>query len=393
MTAPLPEEIAALLAPVPETDGAPGGAGVSLRYDPATVAIRQAREEDDASLPLGDWARPLKRADWPAVAMQCSQLLRERSKDLQLAAWLLEAWVHLHQIDGLRAGVALLTGLVEQYWPVLHPRIDDDGDTEARVAPLFWLNETLPRTLRLQIALMALPDHKPPRLTLDDWDRLMRRPQGRDQRREDAAVDSGEAPAPGREDLIRLAGEAATRQTLRERRRQLREIVNDWARLDALIDDRLGNEAPSLARVGEVLRQLGHAMTSLLGGQGEHLPEDDDAPVEETSAPEAMPDAVEQSEPQDAAAASMTLASASAPGSAQAPTGQTVMNRESAYRQLEQIAEFLQRTEPHSPIPYLVRRAITWGRMPLPQLMQEMLKQEGDVQRLFGLLGVQMDSE
>ncbi len=69
------------------------------------------------------------------------------------------------------------------------------------------------------------------------------------------------------------------------------------------------------------------------------------------------------------------------------------MNRESAYRQLEQIAEFLQRTEPHSPIPYLVRRAITWGRMPLPQLMQEMLKQEGDVQRLFGLLGVPMESE
>jgi type VI secretion system protein ImpA len=221
----------------------------------------------------------------------------------------------------------------------------------------------------------------------------MRRPQGRDQRREDAAVDNGEAPAPGREDLIRLAGDAATRQTLRERRRQLREIVNDWARLDALIDDRLGNEAPSLARVGEVLRQLGHALTSLLGGQGEHLPEDDDAQVEEVSAPEALPDAVEQSEPQDASVASMTLASASAPGSAQAPTGQTVMNRESAYRQLEQIAEFLQRTEPHSPIPYLVRRAITWGRMPLPQLMQEMLKQEGDVQRLFGLLGVTMDSE
>jgi predicted component of type VI protein secretion system len=47
----------------------------------------------------------------------------------------------------------------------------------------------------------------------------------------------------------------------------------------------------------------------------------------------------------------MTSASASAPGNAQAPTGQTVMNRESAYRQLEQIAEFLQRTEPHSPIP------------------------------------------
>ena len=113
MTAPLPEEIAALLAPVPETDGAPGGAGVSLRYDPAMVAIRQAREEDDASLPLGDWARPLKRADWPAVALQCSQLLRERSKDLQLAAWLLEAWVHLHQIDGLRAGVITPAQLCE----------------------------------------------------------------------------------------------------------------------------------------------------------------------------------------------------------------------------------------------------------------------------------------
>ena len=54
-------------------------------------------------------------------------------------------------------------------------------------------------------------------------------------------------------------------------------------------------------------------MTSLLGGQGEHLPEDDDVPAEETSAPEALPDVFEQSEPQDAAAAPMTLASASAP--------------------------------------------------------------------------------
>ena len=82
--------------------------GGSVRYDPVIAEIRIARESDDPSLPQGEWERALKKADWPLVVSLCSQTLRERSKDLQVAAWLTEAWIHLHQVDGLRAGIRLI---------------------------------------------------------------------------------------------------------------------------------------------------------------------------------------------------------------------------------------------------------------------------------------------
>jgi hypothetical protein len=36
----------------------------------------------------------------------------------------------------------------------------------------------------------------------------------------------------------------------------------------------------------------------------------------------------------------------------------------------------------------LIRRAVSWGRMPLPELMQEVLREEGDLNRLFTVLGL-----
>lgn len=65
-----------------------------------------------------------------------------------------------------------------------------------------------------------------------------------------------------------------------------------------------------------------------------------------------------------------------------------INSREDAYRLLEAVADYLERTEPHSPTPYLVKRAVTWGRMSLADLMQEIVREEGDISRYFSLLGI-----
>jgi type VI secretion system protein ImpA len=65
-----------------------------------------------------------------------------------------------------------------------------------------------------------------------------------------------------------------------------------------------------------------------------------------------------------------------------------IQSRTDAYRLLEIVADYLQRTEPHSPTPYLVRRAVGWGQMPLPDLMREVLREEGDLNRFFAMLGL-----
>lgn len=48
-------------------------------------------------------------------------------------------------------------------------------------------------------------------------------------------------------------------------------------------------------------------------------------------------------------------------------------NRDDAFNQLRVIADFFKKTEPHSPIPFLLERAIRWGYMALPDLITEMI--------------------
>ncbi len=66
----------------------------------------------------------------------------------------------------------------------------------------------------------------------------------------------------------------------------------------------------------------------------------------------------------------------------------TIRSREEAYRRLSEAANFLLRTEPHSPTPYLVMRAVAWGGMPLAALLHELVHSEGDLKQLYNLLGM-----
>ncbi len=379
--APLMDLVDRLLAPVPGDDPT----GPSARYDPVMAQIRVAREADDPSLPLGEWERPLKKADWPLVVKLCTQILIERSKDLQVAAWLTEAWIHLHQLDGLRAGTRLISGLLDTYWEGVHPQQDEEGDYEARIAPLAWMNETLPLTLRLHVALLPWPDRKPAFISLEDWIKApLVAPPAKDDEADDEA---GMASTPSREELI-LVGATTAAQMLLELREQLALAMTEWKALDSLVDKHLGKEAPSMSRVLDTLGLIDRASNSLLSKRVEHSaspaqvqPEKAihtaDNDISREQAPESGPIGLKTHE--DLVDSDLRLA-----------TG-PIRSRADAYRQLEGIANFLQSIEPHSPTPYLVRRAVSWGRMPLPELMQEVLREEGDLNRLFTVLGLKQD--
>src|ERR1700760_938612 len=81
-----------LLAPI-ALDNA---CGSNLRYDSIYDHIRELRRQEDTNVPQGVWQTDRKHADWAGVASECVRVLEVQSKDLQMAAWLLEAWVHLH---------------------------------------------------------------------------------------------------------------------------------------------------------------------------------------------------------------------------------------------------------------------------------------------------------
>jgi type VI secretion system protein VasJ len=76
--------------------------------------------------------------------------------------------------------------------------------------------------------------------------------------------------------------------------------------------------------------------------------------------------------------------SASAQGGPVGP----ITSRKQAFERLKEVAEFLRRTEPHSPVSYLVQRAVKWGDMRLEDVLTELVKDDGVRRNLFETLGV-----
>ena len=105
-------------------------------------AIKEARRED-LDLQQGVWKRELKVGDFPQVISLTTTALKERTKDLQIAAWLTEALIRQEGFAGLSAGLQLLHGLLSKFWDTVYPQIEEDNDLELRVTPLSWLSQIL----------------------------------------------------------------------------------------------------------------------------------------------------------------------------------------------------------------------------------------------------------
>ncbi len=56
---------------------------------------------------------------------------------------------------------------------------------------------------------------------------------------------------------------------------------------------------------------------------------------------------------------------------------------------MAQSADILAAIEPHSPVPYLVRRAVQLGRLPFPELIQAFVREQNVIEGMFRELGIQ----
>ena len=82
--------------------------GRFMLYDPLYDSIREARLQEDESLPQGVWQRDLKKADWGKVEALCVDALVTHTKDLQIVSWLLEAWMLRYGVKGAVKGLELM---------------------------------------------------------------------------------------------------------------------------------------------------------------------------------------------------------------------------------------------------------------------------------------------
>ena len=343
-----------LLVPI---EGAPG-AGKPAASDRFAKIIRQSPAADDASLPMDPFSRELRRPDWDKVMLISCDALARHGKDLQVAAWLLEAQIHRLGFAAIAGGLYLMTRLCEQYWDEIHPQ-STDGTYDRRANIFSWINHKLTPILR-QVPLAVDRQGQP--FILADWEHARRHERLR-QADPDAIVEG-----PSGADLS-AALSAVAGDTCADMERDVADALVMLQHLSDILGPKLGEDAVSFTLFANVLEQARGLLEEELQRRG--LPR------------HARPSAPPPGPPADAAPEDAPDASDA--GNA-GPAPRVIRDRAEAYALLQQVASFLQETEPHSPVPCLVRRAAEWGQLSAAELYRELFVRRGGHVHIFDVM-------
>jgi len=336
-------DIEGLLSPI----AGDNPAGESLQYTPVYDQIKEARRSEDP-LSQGDWQRELKVADWDEVVRLSTDALANRSKDLQICAWLSEALTRNDGFRGLRDSLLLAAGLHERFWDNLDPEIEE-GDLEARANALALLDR------QTAAAIREASITKAPAFSFLQWEIV----------KGDGAGPPAEAPSPSADgepaltmDGFVKAKNASRRAFYEELWTSIEEVWTAFGALDRIMDEKFGRQTPGLGALKTTLEKIRDWVDKTT--KEKRLEEPDGS----------------------------TIGEGAAGGGAAGTVAGAVSGRQDALRRLADVAEYFRRTEPHSPVSYLVQRAIAWGQMPLDAWLGDVIKDGTLLENLKETLGI-----
>ncbi len=362
-------DLESLLQPIPGDNPS----GEFLQYTGVYDEIREARRADD-NLSQGTWQRELKVADWRQVVKLSTAALQTQTKDLQIGAWLTEGLVKEQGFAGMRDGFKLMRGLHENFWETLFPEIDE-GDMEARANALEFMDR------QASLALKETPLTSGAELNYLKWEesRLFDIPDNIEAL-EFSLREKAKALSLQVQEEKRTTGgdwrnaKAATRRLFYEEKfALLNECWEEFAALDAVIDEKFGRQTPGLNAIKKSLDDVRTMVKKLVEEKRLEEPDPSDNMPEETMADEGA----------DGAAASSNGTAGSG-----VMMGGAIRTRQDALKRLSEVAVFFRTTEPHSPVSYLIQKAVRWGNMPLDTWLQEVIKDTGILTQLNETLGV-----
>lgn len=347
--------------------GTAGPCGEDMIFSSEFDEIQEARRFDDPSISQGEWVTTIKEADWPAVIRLGERLLATKTKDLRLAAWMIEARGKTAGLDGLAEGYWLLAGLAENFWASIHP-LPEDAEDDVRVGVLDWLVNQTARLIR------EIPLTKSKKGQFSSIDREAARNVAKN-----VELNPSYAEEAARNGMLTMdAFEAALKDTPRSyflaQLQSAERLQGAIKRLQEVVDPLLGEQSPAFGASLEALQEIMHFFRRQAGSD---LPA---APPETGMDPK-----VEDKEPMFSVPGRMEPSIGEIAGEMQAGP---IRSREHAIYLLQEIASFFRRTEPHSPVAYLAQKAAKWGTMPLHQWLRSVVKDDASLSHVEELLGV-----
>lgn len=315
----------------------------------AARAAERANIEDVSAVPQ----------EWRIVLESGVEALRTRAKDLEIAAWMVEALVRLEGFAGLRDGFRLIEGLVVRFWDGLYPMPDEDG-IATRVAPITGLNgEGAEGTLILPIRNVPLTRGAEKSFALWQFEQAADLDRMADPDKKAAKIEAG---AVAMEVFTASVTETPT-DFLVDLAEDIEQAQAAFVAMNAALDAAAGADAPPYGKIRDALEAVGDAVRffaadKLAGGAGAAAGDSTDD-VGET---EAAGDEGNQ-------------------GTGRRRNGE-YQTREEALADILRIAAYFRKQEPHSPISYTLEEVVRRSRLSLPELLAELI-QDDTARRMF----------
>jgi len=315
----------ALMQPISEEKPS----GESQQYSGLYDEIRESRRADE-NLAQGQWQTELKVADFRQVIRIAVPALETQTKDLQIGVWLSESLVKEHGFTGLRDSLKLLNSLQETFWETMFPEIDE-GDMEGRANALEWIDGQASFAIK-EAKITAGASY-----SFFDYE------------------DSKKFDIPENLDTLDSTDQQKYRELSAQAEKENRVTADKWRKAKA---------ASRRAFYEQLSFDLGECFA-------EH--KELNRVIEERFAE------TEQTEDGEAGAAvggkTVTVAAGA------------IQSRKDALKRLAELAEYFRKSEPHSPLSYLIQRAVKWGEMPLESWLQDVIKDEAVLFQLRQTLG------
>jgi type VI secretion system protein ImpA len=296
---------------LPVTDDSP--CGDDLEYDPAFQELERTASIDASASMVGDEDEP-EPPNWREVAKQAETLLGQ-TKDLRAAMYLTKARLDTHGVVGLGDGIALIKGLLNDYWDDVHPRLDEEDDNDP--------------TMRIN-SILSLVDPDEVIRQLHDVS-LVRGKRAGSYSLHDIRVASGEIPAPGGSEppeigIINAAFQESELEELQASADSVTKAIDDLQAIEGYLTEKVGpaNNTLTVKPMVDELIGISKIYADQLKARG--------VDVE-------------------------SVAEGDAETGTSRPVSGEITSREEAIRMLDKVSEFFRRNEPSSPVPLLLQRA------------------------------------
>lgn len=320
---------------------------------------------------------------WKRLSDQLCETFQKQTKDIELLSWLMVSQLYLDDtLIGFKNTLDLLNTLLTEHFDELNPVIPEASIKAQDEAGK--LRESLDFKMAAFSQMVGIGEN----------DSILYAPMSQVRLLGDvsyfayqSAEMKGECPKL-REDLKKdVSANADKYKTTIETLKQCKTLCNDIYVLLCSKCQPSGVQTPNfmfiINHLDRILKSVGFLTGFSIEDKKEQTAEE---PVQDNNASS-------PAEPQTAAVQTVAVQTAGVVNNSQSfelLSKNSEVTREQVFEELANIAKYFRSTEPHSPVSYLIEKAIRWGHLSLPELLNELISDQADTKnRIFTIAGLQ----